>query len=89
MRARTWIVVTAAGFALMAAGCATPQQWETWRSHNSHFASGDHLWFSVVHSPSRAHVEGTDVDNARSQGGWWGRALGGPEGAPPAALPAK
>jgi hypothetical protein len=25
---------------LAQAACATPEQWQTWRSHNTHFASG-------------------------------------------------
>ncbi len=28
-------------------GCATREEWQTWKDHPTHFASGDHLSFSV------------------------------------------
>ena len=45
-------VLTVAGGVLvvMAAGCASSQEWATWKEHPTHFASGDHLSFSV-HNP--------------------------------------
>lgn len=43
------------GVALLTlAGCATERQWEIWRARPTHFASGDHLLFSV------GNREGTD-----------------------------
>ena len=32
---------------LAAAGCATGEEWKTWKEHPTHFASGDHLFFSA------------------------------------------
>ena len=89
MYARTTVVMTVAALALVAGGCATPEQWSEWRSHSSHFASGDHAQFSLRNSPSRIQTTTADVDAARNQGGWWGRLLGTPEGQAPSALPAK
>src|SRR2546425_6123928 len=38
------------------AGCATKQEWETWAAHPAHFASGDHLVFSVRNTRSEEHT---------------------------------
>ncbi|OLC51133.1 MAG: hypothetical protein AUH77_14280 [Candidatus Rokubacteria bacterium 13_1_40CM_4_69_39] len=57
------------------AGCATKQEWETWAAHPAHFASGDHLVFSVRNTegtPPRVTRE--DLAAAREQG-WWGRPV--------------
>lgn len=60
---------------LGAAGCATKQEWETWASHPAHFASGDHLAFSVRNTEGTApRVTRQDLAAARDQG-WWGRAV--------------
>jgi hypothetical protein len=57
------------------AGCATPQQWGDWRAHPSHFASGDHLLFSVRNRDgAQTRVTRADVEHARSEA-WWGKAI--------------
>ena len=34
---------------LLLAGCATSQEWQTWREHPTHFASWEHLTYSATH----------------------------------------
>jgi hypothetical protein len=64
------------GSALVAvAGCATGEEWETWKSHSSHFASGDHMFFSMRNSEgSAAKVTRQDIALARDEG-WWGKPI--------------
>lgn len=65
---------------VLAAGCATSNDWETWRSHPSHFATGDHLAFSVRNtSDASPAVRRSDINAARSQA-WWGRPVTVAEG---------
>jgi hypothetical protein len=65
-----------AGAALLAtAGCATSEEWTTWREHSSHWASSDHFLFSVKNregAPTR--VTRADISIAREQS-WWGRPI--------------
>lgn len=57
---------------LAAAGCATHAEWEAWRDHASHFASGDHLAFSLRNRDvGSASVTSRDVREAKTEG-WWG-----------------
>jgi hypothetical protein len=64
------------GAALIAAtGCATGEEWQIWRSNTSHFASSEHLTFSVRNregAPTR--VTRADVALARQQS-WFGKAV--------------
>jgi hypothetical protein len=63
-----------AAFVLLA-GCATPEQWQTWRSHSSHFASGQHAAFSFRNQGEQAEsVKVTDPVKARDES-WFGRQL--------------
>jgi hypothetical protein len=56
-------------------GCATSDDWATWKEHPAHFASGDHLTFSMRNGEARAaRVTREDVALARDQN-WWGRAV--------------
>jgi hypothetical protein len=61
--------------AMLGAACATQDEWETWKSHPSHFASGDHLTFSVRNRGGQpAAVTRTDIAMARDEG-WWGKPV--------------
>lgn len=63
------------GFAVIASGCATSEEWAEWRSHSSHFASDRHMGFSVRNREGTApRVARTDIDAARSEN-WWGKAI--------------
>jgi hypothetical protein len=60
---------------VLGAACATHEEWETWKSHPSHFASGDHLTFSVRNREGQpARVTRTDIAMARDEG-WWGKPV--------------
>jgi hypothetical protein len=58
----------------LAAGCATSQEWTTWREHPTHFASGDHLSFSIKNTEGAPSVTRTDVARAREEA-WWGKPV--------------
>jgi hypothetical protein len=63
------------GALLVAAGCASGEEWRTWKEHPTHFASGDHLFFSTRNregGPPR--VKRTDIALAREEG-WWGKPI--------------
>ena len=64
------------GAAILAtAGCATSEEWATWKSHPTHFASGEHLFFSARnHEGSAPKVTRQDIAMARDQG-WWGKPI--------------
>ena len=47
-----FVLVGAIGMlgATLVSGCATQEQWADWRGHSSHFASGQHMAFSMRHT---------------------------------------
>jgi len=60
---------------LATAACATRDEWTTWHQHPAHFASGDHLSFSVRNTEgSSPRVTRTDVALARDEA-WWGKPI--------------
>lgn len=62
-------------FTVLITGCATSQEWAEWKQHPSHFASGDHAFFSVRHREgATARVTRSDMATARSES-WWGKAI--------------
>jgi hypothetical protein len=75
MRIDRWKIVLGAKVLLAASGCATSEEWQTWRDHPTHFASGDHLFFSTRNKEGSApRVTRQDIAMARDQG-WWGKAI--------------
>jgi hypothetical protein len=73
MRTRMSVLLLAAA---ATTACASSEQWAEWRQHSSHFASGDHLWFSLRHqgeSPA-PRVRQRDVETAQVQS-WWGEPI--------------
>lgn len=75
MRSHAWRLLLAAGMLLVTAGCATNEEWATWREHPSHFASGDHFFFSTRNREGKAsRVTRQDIAVAREQA-WWGKAI--------------
>jgi hypothetical protein len=63
------------GALLAAAGCATGEEWQTWKEHPTHFASGDHMFFSVKNREGKgARVTRNDIAKARTEG-WWGKPI--------------
>ena len=61
--------------AVIASGCATTEEWAEWRSHSSHFASGQHATFSLKNREGTApRVARSDIEAARAEN-WWGKAI--------------
>ncbi len=56
-------------------GCATTDEWETWKSRPAHFASDSHMAFSLRNRVgTSAQVKREDIAVAREEG-WWGKAI--------------
>ena len=53
--------------------CASSEDWRVWLGHTSHFASGDHGFFSMRNNKdgSNPSVSRSDIEGARAQT-WWG-----------------
>ena len=61
--------------ALVTAACASGEEWATWRQHPTHFASGEHLFFSMRNREGQAaRVTRQDIATSRSEG-WWGKPI--------------
>jgi hypothetical protein len=63
------------GALLTMAGCASSEEWDTWKSHPTHFASGEHMGFSMRNRDGgQTRVTRQDIATARDEG-WWGRPI--------------
>jgi hypothetical protein len=64
------------GSILVAGGCATTEEWREWRAHTSHYASDQHLGFSMRNDAQKSSpkVTRSDVAAAQTQN-WWGKAI--------------
>jgi len=53
--------------------CATGDDWRMWASHPTHFASGEHGFFSMRNNKdgSNPRVYRSDIEDSRAQN-WWG-----------------
>jgi len=73
MRRETSVLFLCVGVTILGVGCASQKQWSDWKQHSTHFASGDHMWFSATHQTQKTppSVARTDLDHARGQS-WWG-----------------
>ena len=57
------------------AGCATSEEWSTWYEHRTHFASYEHMGFSLRNSEgARPRVTRNDIALARTEA-WWGKPI--------------
>jgi hypothetical protein len=75
MRSRGWRLLLIGGAIVMLAGCASSEEWRTWREHPTHYASGDHGFFSLRNREGKAaKVTRGDIALARDQG-WWGKPI--------------
>jgi hypothetical protein len=70
-----------AGIALLLAAvgltsaCASSQEWNDWLNHPTHFASDQHMGFSLRNDVGgKPRVLRTDIDYAKTQN-WWGRVI--------------
>jgi hypothetical protein len=68
-----WLLI--GGVLVATAACATGEEWTTWKSHSTHFASGEHMFFSVRNREgSEAKVTRQDIALARDEA-WWGKPI--------------
>ena len=75
MRSRGWRFLMIGGAVMMLAGCASSEEWRTWREHPTHYASGDHGFFSLRNREGKtAKVTRGDIALARDQA-WWGKPI--------------
>jgi hypothetical protein len=75
MRTNRWKILLGFTALLAVGGCASGEEWTTWREHPTHFASGDHLFFSTRNTEgSTPRVKREDIALARDQG-WWGKPI--------------
>jgi len=75
MRSIRWQLPLLCGALMVVAGCASNEEWSTWKQHPTHFASGDHGFFSIRNRDDSAkRVTRQDIALARDQG-WWGRPI--------------
>ncbi len=76
MSMRRLSLVAIAGLALSATGCATSEEWVDWRGHTTHFASGEHGFFSLRNDKEGRHPRVTRLDLEASRAeNWWGKAI--------------
>ena len=69
---RTMLRTIAVMTALLGAGCATSQEMAMWKANPTHFASADHLVFSLRNDTRFVpRVTRADLDEATYQA-WWG-----------------
>jgi hypothetical protein len=72
MRTRQVAVIVAM---IALGGCATHEEWGTWNSHSAHFASGQHMVFSLRNKEGGTpSVARRDVALASTEA-WWGKAI--------------
>jgi hypothetical protein len=75
MRTNRWKMLLGFAALLAVGGCASGEEWTTWREHPTHFASGDHMFFSTRNAEGKSpRVTREDIALARDQG-WWGKPI--------------
>jgi hypothetical protein len=70
MEAHMRVLIGLGLLAGVVAGCAS-DTYKEWKSHPTHFASGDHMNFSLKNQGKTPRVSGADTRLAASQS-WWG-----------------
>lgn len=75
MRSKPGRLAMTVWVALIVSGCATGEEWATWRQHATHFASGDHGLFSLRNSGTgKGEVRRSEIALARAES-WWGHPI--------------
>lgn len=75
MRSMRFRLLLVGGVLMAVTGCATGEEWATWKAHPTHFASGEHMFFSVRNREGAApRVTRQDITLARNEG-WWGKPI--------------
>ena len=70
MRLRVSIALLSFVGAVTVTGCAS-SDWKEWKSHSTHFASGEHMTFSLKNQGKTPRVSSRDTRQATAQS-WWG-----------------
>ena len=71
MRSMRLRLLLVGGVLVAVTGCATGEEWATWKAHPTHFASGEHMFFSVRNGEGSApRVTRQDIALARDEGCW-------------------
>lgn len=75
-RSRMTTLTLVTGLTVLSTGCATSEGWHDWRSHTTHFASGQHGTFSLRNNQdgSTPRVWRGDIEAARTES-WWGQVV--------------
>ena len=75
MQSKGWRFLLIGGVLVALGGCASSEEWRTWKEHPTHYASGDHGFFSLRNREGKsAKVTRDDIAMARDQA-WWGRPI--------------
>lgn len=74
MRDRDWLLLAVAGL-LASTGCATQREWATWRAHPTHFATDNHLSFSITNAVAGAPRITPELMARAKAEGWWGKLI--------------
>jgi hypothetical protein len=75
MRSRISRAALITGVMLLTGACATAEEWAEWRKHPTHFASGQHAFFSMRNTEgSVPRVSRRDIEAARQEN-WWGKVI--------------
>ncbi len=75
MRSMGLRLLLVGGVLVAVTGCATGEEWATWNTHPTHFASGEHMFFSVRNREGATpRVTRQDIALARDEG-WWGKPI--------------
>jgi hypothetical protein len=73
MRHRTFLPLILGAVMLFTGCAATTREWEVWRAHPTHYATTNHLAFSMRNMVGAApQVTPEMMDQAKGEG-WWGR----------------
>jgi hypothetical protein len=75
MRGKHWRSLVLGTSLLLVGGCATGEEWDTWRSNTSHFASKEHFDFSMKNREGRAAAVSRNDIALASQQKWFGRPV--------------
>ena len=73
MRTMLTRTTSIAALVFLTGACASSNDWAMWRSHSTHFASGEHGFFSMRNNKdgSNPRVYRSDIEASRQEN-WWG-----------------